>query len=122
MYKNIGADTAGVALWEVADENWPDETGQLSIIWVLFVKPCRRKEQLDFGTWSSWCFYLQGNALVIFMVTISAYDYKHSVVLVLTAVGRTKHGEPRSPVQAIYMRVSAQVSRPGSRGYLLESS
>ncbi len=29
MYKNIGADTAGVALWEVVDENWPDETGQL---------------------------------------------------------------------------------------------
>lgn len=22
MYKNIGADTAGVALWKVVDENW----------------------------------------------------------------------------------------------------
>lgn len=32
MYKNIGADTAGVALWDVVDENWPDETGQLPII------------------------------------------------------------------------------------------
>lgn len=56
MYKNIGADTAGVALWEVVDENWPDETGQLSII--------RLPSLVTLGT--SWCFYLQGNALVIF--------------------------------------------------------
>lgn len=49
MYKNIGADTAGIALWEV-NENWPDETGQFSITWVPFLKPFRRKEQLDFGT------------------------------------------------------------------------
>ncbi len=34
MYKNIGADTAGVALWEVVhvDENQPEDTGQLSLL------------------------------------------------------------------------------------------
>lgn len=32
MYKNIGADTAGVALWEVVDESWPEEIGQLSLL------------------------------------------------------------------------------------------
>lgn len=59
MYKNIGADTAGEALMEVLDENWLDGTAQLSVIQVPFLEPCRGKEQLDFGTWCFWCFYLQ---------------------------------------------------------------
>lgn len=38
MYKNIGTDMASVALWKVIDE-----TGQLFVIKVLFLKPCQRK-------------------------------------------------------------------------------
>lgn len=67
MYKNIGTDTAGVGLWEMVA--WPSQTGQLFVIWGPFRQPCRRKQQLDFGTF--WCFYLQDNIRVISMLIIA---------------------------------------------------
>lgn len=74
------------------DENWLDGTAQFFfVVRVPFLEPCKRKEQLNFGT---WCFgVFTSNAFVNFMITIATEDYKHSVGLVLAVVRRTKHSE-----------------------------